>query len=178
MARDLVPIKIKILRKGGNGADAGHAQYPAFNSLQATVRNRMDWSLYVDLEGPGWHYDTCCGHDVDTAESPFGQQWGALLVPKPFADAALVQFPGEVTKLSEAEFEDFYDNHATSRIPNEKITPDVISAINLKVGLNQTLTPNDLAALDPENDKIAGIVRNKHKTWAGLKAVTGTRIVQ
>jgi len=107
MARELVPLKVKIGIK-----ENGQAKYPDFNQLQVVKDSGMDWSKYVDIQGLGWHYDKTSGHKEETVDSPFGQQWGVLIVPKVFVTEATTTFPDDCTKLTESELEDFYNNKA------------------------------------------------------------------
>ena len=88
MARNLVPLKVRIGLHGN-----GHAKYPDFNSLKTIQDIGVDWSVYVDMYGDGWLYDKKSGHRDDTPDSPFGQQWGVLLVPEEFASEAAKAFP-------------------------------------------------------------------------------------
>lgn len=159
---ELVAIKVKIGLK-----DNGHAKYPQFNSLDASVRDNMDWCHFVDKFG-GWHYDQTSGHREDTADSPLGQQWGMLLVPASFADAAITAFPSEVSKMTEAEAESFYNAKAHINDPDELFDQDVLSGIKMKQELSLPLTANQQKALDP-NDDTPGIRKNKDKTWSAFK---------
>ena len=95
MPRSLVPIRVTIGLKPN-----GHALYPDFNTLASVQASGMDWSRYVDIEGIGWHYDKQRGHKVDDLESPFGQQFGVLIVPKVMANEAIAAFPTVVVKLT------------------------------------------------------------------------------
>ncbi len=169
--RSLVPIKVKI---GLN--EKGQHDYPDFNIMQCVKDSKMDWSVYIDRKGLSWHYDKCCGHNVKTTESPLGEQFGALIIPKEFADEAIATFPNEVTKLTELELEDFYDNHAHTHEPDELIDNNVLIGIELKQRLGLSLTPSQLKALDPE-DKALGIRNNNRRKWTGLKKATDTKII-
>lgn len=168
--KQLVPIKIKIELN-----EKGQHKYPAFNEL--TILNGMDWSQYVDKEGLGWHYDKCCGHGVETSESPRGMQWGVLIVPKDFADETLTKFPETCNKLTEVELETFYDEHAHAHEPDELLDEEILTGIRLKQDLGLPLTPNQVRALDPSNDT-RGIRKNKTKKWADYKQLVGVEIIQ
>lgn len=168
----LVPIKVKIGLKSD-----GHAGYPNFNLLDSSIRDNMDWSKYVDVKGLGWHYDQVSGHKEDTLNSPYGTQYGVLIVPKVFADTAISKFPKEVTKLTELELEDFYDNRSHVYDPDEKIDNLVLEGIKLKQDLGIPLTANQTKALDP-NDLTPGVCKNDSKTWKDYKVKTNTTIIQ
>lgn len=174
MVRNLVPIKVKIgLRENGQ------AQYPDFNLLPSV--GGVDWSKYVDINGLGWHYDKTCGHREDSVDSPFGMQWGVLIVPREFANEAIARFPEEVTKFTELELEDFYDNKAHAHEPDEHIQDQVLAVFELIEKNGGTLTQEQqerrARALDP-NDPEPGVRRNKKKRWAENKIEAGVIIVQ
>jgi len=170
MAKELIPIRVRIGIKPN-----GHADYPNFNSISSGIRQGLDWSHYVDIYGLAWHYDKTSGHKENTIDSPLGQQWGVLIVPPDFAEAAISQFPDRVTKLTEAELGDFYDNKAHVREPDEVIDEKVLSGIQAKQDLGLPLTTQQTAVLDPEDDT-PGIVRNKKKTWAEFKTLVDVSI--
>lgn len=169
--RNLVPVKVKIGLKNNS-----HAKYPDFNLLDAVKASGLDWSYYVDINGLGWHYDKKCGHKEEAADSLFGMQWGVLVIPQDFADQAAVAFPAEVTKLTEAELEDFYDNRAHAHEPDEEMDATVLQGIKMKQDLGLPLTPQQTAALDP-NDDTRGIRKNKRRKWADFKQLVGVNIV-
>lgn len=171
MARNLVPIKVKIGLKPN-----GHAKYPNFNTLQCVIDAGIDWSNYVDTYGLGWHYDKTSGHKEDTLDSPFGQQWGVLIIPKEFATEALITFPLDITELTEIELEDFYNNKAHAHEPDEKFNTDILAGIKLKQDLSIALTQNQIDALDPNNN-IPGIMKNKKKIWVDYKILKGVNII-
>jgi hypothetical protein len=169
MARELVGLKVKIgLKKNGN------ADYPNFGTLLAVINSGMNWAKYVDIEGLGWHYD-CCGHKEEGADSPLGQQWGLLIIPEAFANQAVAAFPTVCTKLTEAELEDFYDNHAHVDDPDEDISSPILQNIKAKNDLGIALTAQQLKAIDP-NDSTPGIRINRQKKWADYKQVVGVTI--
>ena len=169
---DLVPIKVKIGLKPN-----GHAKYPNFNQLPAVISAGMDWSNYVDSLGLGWHYDQTSGHKEATPDSPYGMQWGVLIVPKPFADQAVAMFPAECAKLTEAELEDFYDNKAHINEPDEIFDEKVLNGIQAKRSLGLELTPQQLKAIDPDDDT-PGIRKNKRRKWQDYKRSVDATIVQ
>jgi hypothetical protein len=65
--RELVAIRIDV----GLDETTGHAKYPNFNKVTPATRKNMDWSKYIDVHGSGMHYNKTCGHQDDTAESPY-----------------------------------------------------------------------------------------------------------
>lgn len=169
MARELVPIKVDIGIK-----ENGQAKYPDFNTILPAIRHSMDWSKYVDVYGTGWHYD-CCGHKEEESGSPHNHQMGMLLVPEDFAIAAIAAFPGVVSALTEAETEDFYDNHVAKNEPDEIIDTEVLQGIKLKKDLGVDLTAQQEAALDPDKEE-RGIRKNKRKKFVDLKTQKGVTI--
>ncbi len=180
MSRNLVPIKVKIGIK-----DNGNAKYPNFNALQEVQNKNMDWSKYVDVHGLGWMYD-CCGHkeeqmDGDEWDSPFGQQWGVLVVTKEFADEAITRFPNECEKLDETRLEAFYNSRHARDFPEENINEEALKVYEVKERNKIILTSEEetrkAKALDP-NDSEPGIVKNPRKKWANYKSHVGVEIVQ
>lgn len=183
MAIQLVPLKVKIgLRPNG------HADHPLFNDLDPAVRgDGIDWSIYIDKVGGGWHYDKKCGHrEADAAaDSPVGMQWGCILVPEDFATAAIAMFgpdgtsptqKGVVEEINEVTFETFYDTRAHAHEPGEIRDTDVLQALAAKKVLGIAQTQDDLDALDPAKPQ-AGIRANPRKTWAQAKALEGRTIL-
>jgi hypothetical protein len=170
--RNLVPIKIKIGLKGN-----GYAKYPDFGSLNCVKSSGLDWSSYVDVQGTGWHYDKRCGHKEEDSTSPFGIQWGVLIIPKVFADEATAMFPGEVVRLTEAELTTFYDTRSHAHEPDEEIDNTILQAIKVKQDLNLPLTPEQESALDPTTET-RGIRKNKRKKWIDYKKLKGIKIAQ
>ncbi len=173
---NLVPIKVKI-----GLASNGYAKYPDFNLVSSSTRNNLDWAKYVDAYGLGWQYDKTSGHKEETVDSPFGQQWGVLIVPKEFADSAISLFPSEVTKLDETELEDFYDNKAHAHEADEIVDEAALKVFETKEAMKVTLTTKEetlkAKALDPEDDT-PGIRKNLNKKWADAKVKKGVTIVE
>lgn len=170
--RNLVPIKITIGIK-----QDGAAQYPDFNTLASVQASGMDWSRYVDVEGLGWHYDSCCGHKTDTVDSPFGQQFGILITPKAFADEAIVAFPLVVFKQTKLETQVFYDTHVTQDQPEQEIDGDILTAIKIHRDLGLVDEAWMTRAIDPTTDD-RGIRKNTRKFWRDYSALVGVVIVQ
>jgi len=165
MVRKLVPMKIKIGKQTN-----GHYKYPDFNSLDSIRNSGMDWTVWIDSngDGNGWHYDQTSDHNNNTEDSPFGQRWGVVVVPKQFVIEAVDVFPNECSVLTEEELEDFYDNKAHINEPEELFDKDILEGIKLKKDLGLTLTEDQLKALDP-NDNTRGIRKNKRKKWKDFK---------
>jgi len=157
---------IKVLIGSGGGIEA----YPDFG--QIVVLEGELWSKYIERAGYGWHYDSCCGHAVDTPDSPYGQWQGVLIIPKVFADEALEKFPEQVIALDEVELTDFWNNHAHSLDPDINIDEGRILIIIAKRLNNERLSDADEAALDPDN-LMSGVRKNKVKQWADFKAQHG-----
>ena len=174
MARELVPLKVKILLKPN-----GNALYPDFNKLQIIKDSGMDWSFYIDIysDGMGWHYDKTSGHLEETSDSPVGQQFGVLLLPDLFVKQAVAMFPNICSEITELECEKFYDEKAHVKDADEIIDNTVLESIKLKQELGLSLTKQQRAALDP-NNSTPGIIKNKNKKWTDHKTLTNITIKQ
>lgn len=171
MARQLRFIKIKIgLTPHPKGVS--HA-YPPFNDIAPIYRDDMDWSAFFDAKGTGWHYDKVEGHGLGDEPDYW---YGIVGVPQTFADQAAAMFPEDVTVLTEAEVEEFYDNRAHVNDEDEIQDAEVLSAIATKKQLGLKLSPGDREALDPDSD-VRGIRKNWRKRWARYKAKTDTEVV-
>lgn len=168
----LAAIKVKITL-----TDSGNAKYPAFNTLPTVQATGIDWAQYLDKEGTGWHYD-CCGHKEEDAESPYGEQYGLLLVPVAFADEAVAAFPAEVTRLTEVQAKDFFDRRHARDIPEEEIDGDVLENIKRKQDLNIPLNKQEKRALDPRDSSVPGIRENWMKKLDNLKARKNITIIE
>lgn len=185
--RNLVPIKVKIglhqkFSEDNSGKHKpGQAKYPDFNSMKIVKDSGLDWSVYVDVMGLQWHYDKCCGHKEEDGSSPHGMQWGMLIVPKEFADQAIATFPDEISKLTETELEDFYDNRAHAHEPDNKVNQKALEEFDAQIRAGRTLSAKDktrhIKAMDP-NDDTPGITKNKKKKWKDFKELVGVEIVQ
>ncbi len=177
--RDLIALKFHALLHTKDNKDKGwqigHAKYPDFNQVSAEIRKGMDWSKYLDRFGIGMQYDKTCGHDEVNADSPFGQQCCVIAVPASFADEALALFPDELTELTPAEFETFYNDKAHAHEPAELVDTDVLEAIAQKEKLSLPV-PEKADAIDPETDA-RGIRKNHNKLWADKKIKGDTNVV-
>ncbi len=172
MARELAALKVKIGTKGADWPDPrerGWALYPKFNELKTVIDTGMDWAKYVDVFGEKWHYDKCCGHRQEEPDSPRGMQWGMLVVPKEFADEAIIKFPEVCSTINETELEDFWDNRAHKHEQEEKRDGVVLKGIEEAKTAGKKLTPKQEKALDPEDDT-PGIIKNHQKYWKDYKA--------
>jgi len=168
--REMVPIKVKIgLKPNGN------AKYPDFNQLQIVENSELDWSYYVDVQGLGWEYDKTSGHRENTPSSPVGQQWGVLVIPEEFANQAIAMFPNDIESINETELEDFYNNKAHIYDDEETVDEKVLHSIKIKQDLEIELTPQQLKALDP-NDDAPGLRKNKKKKWNDYKNLVDVQI--
>jgi hypothetical protein len=176
VARDLRAIKVKITygKVIENGKEVLRHIYPNFNLISSANREDMDWSSYITkVKANNWHYSFEGfgeGADPDT-------WYGMLLVPQAFADEAVTMFPGEVSYMAtEAEVEDFYNNDAHVKEPENDEDETVLRSIAAKrqIGLKQTA--QDIAALDPD-DPAYGIRRNPRKNWKRFKTHANINLV-
>lgn len=164
MPKKLVPIEVTIKR----GSD-GKNEYPDFNSIESDIRDGMDWSVYFDVIGIGWHYSNEGFGEGDDVDS-----WiGCTCVPKKFAKKAAKMFPDTVKIISEDDFEDFYDNDAHLEDDVEFVDKDKLEEIKVRKEL-ETLgeapapSAEIVAArkerLDPRSKK-RGVRKNMRKKW-------------
>lgn len=172
MPRNLAALRVEIGLKPNGGAD-----YPNFNSLAVVTASGKDWSKYVDTDGEGWLYDAV-GHREEEAASPaspFGTQWGVLLVPKQFADEAVAAFPTKCTRLTEAQFTSFYDSRIARDEQEEEIDEEVLKKIKAKDDLGLPRTREDEESLHRTHPR-RGVRENYRKTFSRFKAKRGITI--
>lgn len=176
MARDLVALRfhagIHTVDKGSN--KIGHAKYPDFNRVSSASRNGMDWCSYIDAFGIGMQYDKACGHREE-GDSPFGQQLCVIAVPADFANEALSLFPTELTELTPAELEAFYNDKAHAHESAEHVDKDVLDAITQKEALGLAV-PEKADAIDASTES-RGIRKNHDKLWVDKKAKSGVNVL-
>jgi hypothetical protein len=174
--KELVPIKVKIgLRPNG------HADHPDWTKLQIVQDSGLGTAYKPDPMG-GWKYDKTCGHKEESTDSPYGMQWGMLLVDPIFAQQAVETFPEIVTIMTEEEAETFWNSKACAHISENKSQADVLMALkaehDLKVILGEDtiqLETKIRKAIDP-NDPESGIKKNKNKFWKDAKKNFGVTI--
>jgi hypothetical protein len=165
---NLVPIRVKI-KKGVVNGKVAHI-YPDFNTLSSANRGNLDWSLFIDTSGTGWHYDKVCGFgEADAYNGDVDVWYGCLCVPSAFATEAISLFPDDVEQLSEADFETFYNDRAHAHEPEEIYNTPALEGIKVKQQLNVKLSDSDKDALNPDKPN-PGINKNHNKTWALYKA--------
>lgn len=177
---ELVPLMVRI----GLKADGSH-KFPNFNVLPADVRGSADWSVFVDRDGGGWCYDKFAGHDVDDPaivgdplfDSPAGTWLGMLLVPEPFALAAVQKFPEECNIATEIYAEKFYEERATVNQPEVNEDATVLQNIANRVQLGDLSKTDDeyKNAMNPGHPSL-GRRKNKMKKWADAKVQRGITI--
>jgi hypothetical protein len=134
---ELVPLRIKIGRK--QVVESGKLRmtndFPDFDQINPSIRLGLNWSNYIDAYGTSWHYDHVAAFNQSDSYSPDPQvQFGVFAVPENFATAALALFPLQVTLLTEAEFEDFYNNRSHLEEPEEKYASGILDAIRARYG--------------------------------------------
>jgi len=180
--QELVPIKVKIGLK-----ENGQAKYPNWGELPlasagTTDQNRRD--IAAKHMPTGWKYDSKYGHKEEGPDSPFGMQWGMLLVTKQFAKEALVKWPTLVTEMTEVEAEDFWRDRYAVDLPDYKADERVL--VNLKnelilrkeAGLDTTDVINRIKkAVDPDDDA-PGIKHHKLKDFTKAKQTLNIKLVK
>lgn len=176
MARNLIALKfhagIHTVNTGSN--KIGHAKYPEFNKVSSVARKGMDWCSYIDAFGIGMQYDKACGHKEE-GDTPFGEQCCVIAVEEAFADEALALFPRDITELTVAEFEAFYNDKAHAHELAEKVDKDVLDAIAQKEALGLAV-PEKADAVDV-NTETRGIRKNHNKLWADKKVKSGVNML-
>lgn len=169
---ELIPIKVKIgLRPNG------HADYPDWSKLPLAKTTDPASHMFH-----GWQYDKTSGHKESAIDSPYGMQWGVVLVTVQFAAEAVVKFPAIVNVMTEAELETFWDEKAHAHMSAEQIDTDALQGLkaerDLLVDLGRSLTTVDetiARALDP-NDPSRGKQKDHLKTWKLAKVRLGVTI--
>lgn len=172
----LVAIKVRIgLRPNG------HADHPNW-ALLPFISNDDEAKAHMPF---GWVYDKKSGHQEEDAESPYGVQFGCLLVTRIFADAAKAQFPSLITELTEAEFETFWDERAMAHLPDDKLDHDELESLKAELALRKEMGHSAAAvervrtkiqiALD-RNDPALGVRKYHMKKWADAKIRLGATI--
>lgn len=169
---ELVPIKIKIgLRPNG------HADHPDWYKLPLAASENPASHMFF-----GWKYDKTSGHKEESVDSPYGMQWGMVMVSRQFADEALATFPDLVTELNEQQAEDFWDNKAHAHLPDNYVDNDLLQSLKNELFLKKELGDDVTElkdkirkALDP-NDKEAGIKKNNIKKFQDAKVSIGFKI--
>ncbi len=167
---ELVPIKVKILKKKN-----GYLDYPDFKHTLAV----FDKS---DYKAPPIHLDRTSDCKTDSPHSPEGEMCGLKLVDSDFADEALAAFPARVTKLTEAEAKDFWENRAMVNVPENKIDINELQGLKAQYEimtiLGQPTSPlitKMAKAIDP-NDDTPGIKKDDEKLWDDMKTKKGITI--
>ena len=111
-----------------------------------------------------------------------GMQWGMLFVSEQFASEAEVVFPTLVTRMTDAEAIDFWDNRVHAHLDEFRRDPNVLDGLKTQLDLMEATgaTPPEINALkdkirkaiDPD-DPEPGLKRNKEKTWAQRLPTSG-----
>lgn len=182
---ELVALKVKI------GLHAhGAAKYPDFGQLPIVKASGADWSHWIDANGSGWHYSKC-GHKEHEDDSPFGEQWGMLLIPAEFATQAVAMFPEQCSVLNDVEAGEFYEQKCCRDMPEVKHDVDTLNGMAAEITLLKALSENTTGAekakhvkllsdamaraakaIDPDHDA-PGIKKNVDKSWDSHKAKRG-----
>jgi hypothetical protein len=178
MVRNLVALRfnagLHTVENKEKGWQKGHARYPDFNQVSPANRMDMDWCIYIDKYGIGMQYDKACGHK-EVGDTPYGEQCCVIAVPQDFATEALSLFPDDLTQLTPAEFETFYNDKAHAHESPELVDKDVLEAISQKEKLSLPV-PEKADALNPDNPA-RGIRKNQNKVFADFKKKVAVEIV-
>ena len=168
---ELVPLKVTIGTR-----ENGQADHPDFGALPVVRDSGMDWSLYIDRFGGGWHYDKTSGHKEHTPDSPTGQQFGLLFVPSAFADQAIDRFPLICSIIDEPDAEEFYNDRAHAHELPELVDHEAIASIDALAKAGSPISPAIRAKMLDPNDPTPGVRKNHRKTFALFKIHTGITI--
>lgn len=170
---ELIPLKVKIgLRPNG------HADHPDWKKLPlaqgGNAQERIDQHMIVS-----WRYDKTSGHQEDTPDSPVGMQWGMILVTEQFAVEAATVFPDLITRMTEAEAKDFWENKAHAHLSEYKHDTLTLQGLVAERDLSVTrgrpteeLDKRIDKALNPD-DPTPGVKRVPDKFWAAAKVHLG-----
>lgn len=191
MPREVVAIKVLIgLRPNG------HADHPNWHQLpmaQAVGTTSMRDDEILEARQAvinqhihvGWKYDKTSGHQDDSAESPFGQQFGMLMASEQFASEAKTLFPTLIERMDETGVRDFWENKAHAHLPKNNLDNDALLGLQaeraLKVERKATLV--ELAEVDARIDDALdplsptpGVRKNHNKLWADAKVRVGVTV--
>lgn len=173
MPTTVVPLKVKIgLRPNG------HADHPDWTKLPLALvgpgNSVENAAVHMNFLG-GWKYDKTSGHADNTLDSPVGQQFGMIFVTEQFATEAEAEFPTLITRLTEAETIDFWDNKAHAHLDEFRRDQQVLDGLKMEHDLLLLAGGADASritalkakirrALNPD-DPEPGLRRNLEKTW-------------
>lgn len=168
----LVPIKVKIgLRPNG------HADHPDWQKLPLALEEDPASHMFY-----GWKYDKTSGHKEASSDSPYGMQWGMVMVTEKFAQQAVEIFSDLVTIMTEEEAKNFWETKYTIDMPENEINNDILQALKNELDLKKELGIDTadlkakiIKAIDP-NDSELGIRKNLIKHWIDAKSKLGFSI--
>jgi len=178
MPKQVIALKVKIgLRPNG------YADYPDWGGVLPLAQTGNTKAEKEQIAAShmivSWHYDKTSGHQESSLDSPYGTQWGMILVTEQFAAEAEAAFPTLVFRMTETEAQDFWDNKAWGHVPENRLDRDELQALlaqrdlmtkvnrpaaeiaNLDTIINQ--------ALNPDHPRI-GVRKEKLKKWADAKS--------
>lgn len=168
MKNDLVPIIVTLFRRPN-----GHADWPDFKQLDPSILQGMLPSHYIDNMGTGWFRD-----NVDNLGTGHTHGTALTLVPEDFANAAVAQFPDIVRIADEEEVETFWEERVTINQDVEFIDTEALQGIKTRMDMeaagqlpipSQEIIDARNRALDPNDDRKAGLRRNRLKKWEDAK---------
>lgn len=159
----LVPIKVKVFKtKDG-------LKYPDFSILKSVDANNSNNITR------GIH-----GEQIKTDEN---YKYAIKFCIPEFADEAIKMFPDRVTKMTDEEAKNFWENNVKSEEPEKIYNNDVLSNLKIErdllVSTNKDTTEIDAKitkALNPDDDE-PGIISNKEKSWDLKKIKDNIEIV-
>lgn len=167
---DLKPIKVILRRRPERNFESPFPDIkPAYDADPSAFDYMLPHSL-ITANG-GWHHDK-----VDNLGT--GSPTGAAIcfLPKIAADAVLALGHPDISSPTEAEVETFWDERSKVYEAATDEDEGVLQAIAAKVTIGRKLSPQDYAALDPD-DEARGIRKNHNKTWARYKAKRNITVV-
>ena len=171
---------LKVLLKWRLRADDERAVYPDFPALHATDPSIFDnypkaGEFFKERAVGSWNTNKQENLGTGAANGE-----AVILIPKANCDAILAAsgYAGseDVSTMNEAELETFWNTKAYAHLKGNKEHEQILQVIAAKKTLGIALSPDDYAALDPD-DPMPGIVKSSQKIWASFKAKHDITIV-
>jgi hypothetical protein len=161
--KEVVALKIKIgLRENGQ------ADHPDWDSLPITGAAK-------DHQFGSWKYDKSSGHKEDTPGSPYGMQWGMMMVSPTLAKAALKAWPNKTSIMKPSEVPAFWEKCHTAHMREVDLDGNILTALNAELDLRTkmrlplTKVKEDIKKALDKDHTAPGVRRSKYKEFAEFK---------
>lgn len=173
---NLLPLRVTLIKD-----PVRKTVFPDWSSLSADGRlNGSKVGEWVDSHAGGWRYDK-----VENLGTGAPNGVAVALVPAWFADAAVALHPSRCSIMTEAQYQDFYENRAMVKQPSLRRDEVRLTALkaerDLRVARSMDLNAIDAeidAALDPDNEAAGGVTRTPEKTYTDHKTRRGFTIAR